>query len=703
MPKIRASSTGKSGPEKSSGPWARRGVLLGGAVLVLAGWAAYSNSFAGPFLFDDLDSIPGNPTIRHLSPIWTAMWAPPSAGSAGRPLLNLSFALNYAFGGMNVWGYHLLNLVIHLLAGLTLFGIVRRTLQTWVKLPGVGASPGMGQAPVLPPVVPALAVALLWTLHPLQTEAVSYVSQRAESLMGLFYLLTLYAFIRYAEEGRTRQAVYSFIFYLLGVASKEMIVTAPVAVLLYDRTFVRGTFREAWRRRWKYYAVLASPWLLLGYQLAGVHARGAGLNVGGSWWEYALMEGRVVLQYLGLALWPHPLVFDYGRGVDPASWAEAPYVAAVLLLVAVVAWLLFRPSAPGSGRRAVGFAGAWFFLILAPTSSVVAVSNLPMAEHRLYVPLAGVVAGVVLGLYRWLGSRSVPVWLALAAGAGALTAMRNEDYRTALRMWTVTAEQQPGNARVQTNLGDALEAAGRPAEAEKHFQQAVALRPDYAEGHFNQGNFLLRQNRPAEAVDACEAALRLKPGYPQAHYVLGVALLRLGREGPALEQFETALRLRPDYADVHHTLAGALAMSGRMDEALGHYATALRLQPGEISLQLEMASVLVRLGRSEEAMAHYQEAERLEPNSFAVHFAIGNALFEQRKFQEAAEHYAAAVRIWPGFADAHNNLGNSLAELGRYDEAQVQYETVLQLRPGDEQAVSNLALLRASRAENPRH
>jgi tetratricopeptide (TPR) repeat protein len=672
--------------------------MLGGVVVVLAGWAAYSNSFAGPFLFDDLDSIPGNPTIRHLSPIWSAMWAPPSAGSAGRPLLNLSFALNYAFGGLNVWGYHVLNLAIHLLAGLTLFGIVRRTLQNWVKLPAVGA----GQTPGLSPAVPALAVALLWTLHPLQTEAVSYVSQRAESLMGLFYLLTLYAFIRYAEEGKTRQAVFSIVFYLLGVASKEMIVTAPVAVLLYDRTFVSGTFREAGRRRWKYYALLASPWLLLGYQLSGVHARGAGLNVGGSWWDYALMEGRVVLQYLGLAIWPYPLVFDYGRGVDAASWAEAPYVVAVLLLVAGVAWLLFRPSPPDSGGRAVGFAGAWFFLVLAPTSSVVAVSNLPMAEHRLYVPLAGVIAVVALGIYRWLGSRSVPVWLALAAAAGALTAVRNEDYRTALRMWTVTAEQQPENARVQTNLGQALEAAGRPDEAEAHFAKAIQLRPDYAEGHFNQGNFLLRQNRPAEAVEPCEAALRLKPDYPQAHYVLGVALLRLGREEAAFEQFAAALRVQPDYVDVHHTLAGALAMSGRMDEALAHYEIALRLQPGEPFLQIEMANVLARMGRSGEAMAHYQAAERIAPGSLEVHFAIGNALFELRRFQEAADQYAAAVRISPDFADARNNLGNSLAELGRFDEAQAQYEAVLQLRPGDEQARSNLALLRSSRAENSR-
>ncbi|MCE0497832.1 MAG: hypothetical protein LV481_07805, partial [Methylacidiphilales bacterium] len=159
---------------------------LWGLILVLAALGAYANSFSGPFLFDDLSAIRGNPGIRHLWPPWAPLLPPGELTVGGRPILNLSFALNYAVSGFNVWSYHALNLLIHILAGLILLGVVRRTLLQPVLREKFGADAW----PL------ALAVALLWTLHPLQTEAVTYLSQRAESLMGLFYLLTLYAFIR---------------------------------------------------------------------------------------------------------------------------------------------------------------------------------------------------------------------------------------------------------------------------------------------------------------------------------------------------------------------------------------------------------------------------------------------------------------------------------------------------------------------------
>ncbi|HSY54782.1 MAG TPA: hypothetical protein VK785_10065, partial [Opitutaceae bacterium] len=185
-------------------------------------------------------------------------------------MLNFTFALNYALGDLNVRGYHWFNLLIHTLAGLTLFGIVRRTLlrqgyggQALVR-PALSGRFGADAVPL------ALAVAVIWVVHPIQTEAVTYVSQRAESLMGLFYLLTVYCFIRGASatgERRDSQVIRplssclwllaSVLSCFLGTLSKETIVTAPVMVLLYDRTFVAGSFREAWRLRWRYYSGLA--------------------------------------------------------------------------------------------------------------------------------------------------------------------------------------------------------------------------------------------------------------------------------------------------------------------------------------------------------------------------------------------------------------------------------------------------------------
>lgn len=255
-------------PTQPSGSVSRWAVFLAGAILVLAALAAYHNSFSGPFIWDDLLSITDNPTIRHFG---SALSPPNDVGVGGRPIGNLTLALNYALGGTEVWGYHAFNLLIHTLAGLTLFGIVRRTLQR----PVLNERFGTFALPL------ALAVAVIWTVHPLQTEAVTYITQRYESMMGLFYLLTLYCFVRSVESAApAKWQILSVVACLLGVMSKEIIVTAPVMVLLYDRTFVAGSFLEAWRRRWRYYLGLASMWLLLVPLLTGVHQRSAGFGLG---------------------------------------------------------------------------------------------------------------------------------------------------------------------------------------------------------------------------------------------------------------------------------------------------------------------------------------------------------------------------------------------------------------------------------------
>ncbi len=230
-------------------------------LVIAAGIWAYHNSLTGPFIFDDLPSISDNRTIRHLWPAWYALSPPHGRGTTveGRPVLNFTLAVNYAFDGVKPWGYHVVNLAIHILAGLTLFGIVRRTLRQPALRERFGAV-----ANDL-----ALATAVLWIVHPLQTESVTYLSQRAESLMGLFYLLTMYCFIRgTASRSAGPWFIFSIVACLLGMATKEVMVSAPLMTLLYDRTFLSGSFREAWRRRRLLYLALGGTWILLGYLVA---------------------------------------------------------------------------------------------------------------------------------------------------------------------------------------------------------------------------------------------------------------------------------------------------------------------------------------------------------------------------------------------------------------------------------------------------
>ena len=658
-------------------------LLAGGAVIAVAVVAAYSRTYSVPLLFDDGGAIANNASIRHWG---SAFWPPITTTAGGRPVLNLSLALNFAISGTSVWSYHALNLAIHGLAALTLFGIFRRTLA-----PRVGpAAPGL-----------AFSAALLWALHPLQTESVTYIVQRAESLMGLFYLLTLYCFIRgtegqKAEEpnpGRPGTSVFlyfSAFFCLLGMATKEVMVSAPLILLLYDRTFVAGTFSEAWRRRRRFYAGLAATWLILLFLVLSTHNRGgsAGFGRGVSWTGYALTQFPAIFRYLRLSVWPHPLVFNYGAERVESLRAIWPTAVLVTGLMAATGWALVRA---GPRERVLGFAGAWFFAILAPTS-LVPIYTQTAAEHRMYLALIPVVGLIVVELHRRLGRAALPVCVALAAGLFVLTWERNQTYRSALVLWADTAAHCPGNVVARDNLGCELEKVpGRTRETIAEFEAALRLDPNDVTAHTNLGFVLSRDGRTAEAIAQSEEALRLDPNNAAAHANLGFALSAEGRTAEAIAEYEAAVRLKPNQAEMHYNLGFALARTaGRLDQAIAEFAEALRLKPDDVEAHYDLGFALSAEGRTAEAIAQYEEALRLKPDHAQAHNNLGNALSAEGRTAEAIAQYEAALRLEPNDAEAHNNLGNALSAAGRTTEAITQYETTLRLKPAYAEAHFNL-------------
>jgi tetratricopeptide (TPR) repeat protein len=650
----------------------------GAAALAAAAVAAYGRTLSVPFLFDDDTSIAANATIRHLG---TAIWPASGATVSGRPVLNLSLAANYAVSGTSVWSYHALNLAIHVLAGWTLFGIVRRTLEPR-RLPHAASV--------------AFCSSLLWTLHPLQTESVTYVIQRAESLMGLFYLLTLYCFIRGAgADTAPRRSWYilSGAACLLGMGTKEVMVTAPIVVLLYDRTFVAGSLREALRLRRGLYAGLASTWVLLLVLVVSTQGRAgtAGFGSGVPWWGYALTQLPALAHYLRLSLWPDPLVFDYGSALAVTVPQFAPGAVMIAGLLAATAWAMAR-------RPALGFLGFCFFAVLAPSSSIVPVATETMAEHRMYLPLIPVVVLAVLVIHRSLGRWALPLCLALAAALSWATWQRNGAYRSSEAIWADTVSKRPGNERAQNNLGFLLSRTpGRMDEAIAHYEEALRLKPDYAQAHDNLASALVtKPGRLEDAVAHFEEALRLKPDLTEAHYNLGCALEKIpGRAGEAIAHYEEALRQDPDYAEAHYNLGCLLQKApGRLDDAIAQYAEALRVKPGLPEAHYNLGRALeAKPGRLNEAIAHYEEALRLKPDYAEAHNSLGDALQESPgRMPEAIRQYEEAVRLKPGFARAHFNLGYALETAGgRKDEAVAHYEQALRLEPGFAQAHYNLA------------
>jgi protein O-mannosyl-transferase len=642
-----------------------------GTLLAAAGVAAYSRTLSGPFLFDDTTSITNNPSIRHLA---SSLRPPAGTTVSGRPVLNLSLAINHAVSGVSPWSYHALNLVIHVLAGLTLFGIVRRTFELRRLRPSTTL---------------AFVAALLWMLHPLLTESVTYVVQRAESLMGLFYLLTIYFLIRGAgAPGLQRSLWYagSCIACFLGMGTKEVMVTAPLVALLYDRTFLAGSFSEALRRRRWVYGVQAAAWLLLLFEVVGAHGRAgtAGFGSGLSCLDYGRTQLPAVAHYLRLSFWPQPLVFDYGVAIVHGFAQFAPSAAVIAALLLLTLWALYQ-------YPALGFLGASFFLILAPSSSFIPVATETMAEHRMYLSLALVVVFGVVALHKWLGRAAVPIGLVLAVALAFATWGRNEDYQSGERMWRDTVAKAPDNERAHSNLGDILDAGGRTNEALVERLEALRLAPDSAAVHNNLGTTLVRvPGKLPDAIIQFEEALRLNPNYAEADINLGIALDAEGRRAEAVELFKNAIRINPDFVAAHNNLGNALArMPGRLDEAVREYETALRLDPDYTSAHNNLGSALAKMpGRQDEAVAQFEEALRLDPNFATAHANLGNALaLQPGKLGEAISQYEEAVRLRPDIVELRLNLATMLLGTpGRSAEAADHLRAALRLDPGNARA-----------------
>ncbi len=568
-------------------PATHRHVLLAALVVVLAGFAAYLNSFHGPFVHDDVASIVNNPTIQHG---FAAALSPPTEGETvtGRPLVNLTFALNYSVGGQAVFGYHAVNLAIHLIAALALFGLVRRTLL----LPRLAPKFGAAALPV------AFAAALGWTLHPLQTESVTYIAQRSESLAGLFYLLTFYALARALAEEK-KSAVWlsvSALACLLGIFCKETVATAPLLAVLYDRAFAAGTFAETFRRRAKYYAALAATWLPLGWLVWSAHGRGntAGLATGISAQDYLLTQARAITTYLQLSLWPRPLVFDYGTTLVTHPAEVAPQLIFIAALLAATLWLCWK-------KPLAGFLGAWFFATLAPSSSFIPVATETMAEHRMYLALAALTVGAALALHRVAGVRGL---LALAAVGSLLlgtgTILRNRLYQSPLALWGDTAAKMPANARAFENYATALLADQQLQASAAASRRALDLQPDYPEAENNLGIVFAALGQPADAAPhfvKAAAGLRLPREQALAWFNLGNALGSLGKLNEALVAFTEAAQLQPDYAPAHNLRGYALAKLGHYPEAIAEYQQALQLQPDYPQCAANLAAARAALAR----------------------------------------------------------------------------------------------------------
>jgi len=614
----------KLNPDRPPLDWARALPL----VIVVAALGAYASGFAGVFVFDDTVHIVQNERIRDLANLGAIM-------SGKRPVVFATLAINHALGGLKPWGYHAVNLGIHVLAALALYGVISRTL----RLDGVRRRLG-----VISPWVPFCA-ALIWAVHPLQTQSITYVIQRGESMMGLFYLLTLYCIVRGAGSPRSSAWYVAAIgSCTLGMGCKAVMVTAPFVALLFDLVFVGPSFRETIRRRWALYVGLAATSGVLwhtGIAPGVLDPSRERATVGFGYQgitpiEYGLTQFGVLVHYLRLSFWPHPLCLDYDWPVARSAGRIVPYALVIVTLLGGTIWALVR-------RPWLGFLGAWFFIILAPTSTIVPIKD-TLFEHRMYLPLAAVVMLVVIGvraaLHRVVNSTASRRMVAtvivvnVTVALGTATFARNRVYHSAESLWRNVAEARPNNARAFENLGTVLMVERRIEEAIPEYRQAVALDPDFVSARNNLANALSQTQRHEEAIGHYAEVLRVDPLHPEAHINRAHAFDRLGRTREAIEAYRAATRLDPTkvtpkfLARAHANLASVLANQGDLDGAI----------------------------------MEYRESVRLRPDYDVAHYWWGMVLFQQGKLDEAIERFRTVLEINPNHQDARRALDRALVE-----------------------------------------
>ncbi len=675
----------------------RRWIIIACLVLVAATSAAYGDLRNHQFInYDDNVFVTDNPPVQggltRTGLVWafttlkTGMWI---------PLTWLSFMVDSQLFGMHPGGYFLTNLLFHLANVLLLFGWLLRTTR----------SPGR-----------SFLVAALFALHPLHVESVAWATERKDVLSTFFWLLTMWAYVRYAERPGSGRYLLILVCFSLGLMAKPMLVTLPGVLLLLDywplgRLSFKGPGAAAaspqpnpgvtlQRLIWEKSPLLAIAALFSMVTFYVQKEVGAVLPLQALPIADRLANALVAyLGYLGQMFWPVRLAVLYPLPGQHLPLWQAP--AAGLALAALS--LLALRQARRQPYLLVGW--LWYLGALLPVIGLVQVGVQAMADRYTYVPCIGLFIAVVWGTAdlaaRWRVPRFfLPVGAAVVLAALMICTWVQVGYwRDSISLYEHTLQVTRGNSIIRNNLGIALAAQGKTDQAITLYDEALRLNPDYAGAHNNLGIALAAQGKLDQAITHYEEALRLKPGYADAHNNLGLALAAQDKMDQAIAQYDEALRLKPDYADAHNSLGIALEAQGKLDQAIAQYDEALRLKPGYADAHNNLGLVLEAQGKADQAMAEYAEALRLNPDLAGAHNNLGLVLAARGKLDQAVGHYTEALRLKPDYAGAHNNLGLALAAQGKLDQAVAQYAEALRLRPDLAKTHNNLGLALAAQGK----
>mgnify|MGYP001425106856 CR=1 FL=1 len=556
--------------------------LLFAGGLYLLTLLVYSNAFNGPFVYEDFSNILDNPALRmSVIDAEKLFQAGFSSDSPHGSLADISFALNYYLGDYRVFGFHLVNVLIHTANGLLIYFLVLAIGRTqdggesfwrWV----------------------AFLSGLFFLVHPLQTQAISYISQRSTILTGFFYLVSLLLYVlgRRSFVPATRFALWcgAGVAGISAFATNAMALSLLLVLFVWEWCFGRGESATFLRR------TLLSV-LLFGSVLASLAVLSFGPAPAGfdtyeyTIWQRFMTECQVVTIYLGLALWPDPARLNLLHEVSVSQGWLSPIGAAIGLIVVIglgVASLRVKRNCP-----VIAFALCWLLLHLAfafPFDG-----KRLVAEHRMYLPMVGfsVALGYVLV---WICTRMRAVGIAVVIGIfvclSSATYLRNAIWQDRLTLWVDVVSKNPNDPIGLNYLGLALLDKGHYAKAQTQFTEALFQQPDYAEAYNNLGVLMASEGRYSEGLHYFRQAVAVSPEYARARHNLGHTFSLLGRDADAIEALRGALNVNPNYDQAHVALANVLLKVGEFTAACEHLKAAHRLAPRDQRIEAAIAQCL---------------------------------------------------------------------------------------------------------------
>ena len=619
-------------------------------LLLGIGFLIYSNTLHSSFHFDDASSIIYHNQVRDLSSFSNlSFWL----NVNNRPLSVLTLALNYHFSEYQVESYHVINILIHIISSFLVYLITslliknfffnRNTLnENWALIP--------------------LFAALIFLVHPIQTQSVTYIVQRMTALSALFYLLSLFLYLKGRLLYVQRKGIMPYLFYLaaciagvLAVLSKQHAITFPVAFLLAELYFVRTHDKKPFR---KY--LLTTTGILFVISLLYLAMGQLPKEMDSlSRIDYFLTQSRVLIKYIQLLFVPVNLNLDYDFLISSSIWDIK--VLSSFLGIFVLCIITFYSY---SRSKLISFGIIWLFLTLSIESSFLPIRDV-INEHRLYLPMFGYSLIIAYGLGFLFRKKKMYYQIVIVLVViiyGSATFARNNIWKTEYSLWRDAVSKSPGKARPWANLGYSVMLLDSTDRAIVYFEKALSINPEFSNALNNLGLIWQRKNRPQKAMEYFRQAVKLSPSYVNALNNAGCALVDLGNPSEALVYFQAALDIDPAYERLYYNLAIANLQIGEKMKAIFYLKKSLELDPLDTEALNNLGKALFDINKYEEAIHYYHRALDVEGDLVIVLNNLGNAYYKAGHPDKAIECYKRALNFDPSYQPATNNL-NIVLEL----------------------------------------